>query len=183
MCTTSSSDEKTLMNREEILDTTGSQTLAGFVKESHLQIKCGKLKFKTYRKVVKRLLFELALTMHHLHSDMNYCHHLNITPNSILIENGDIKNGKINSEISMIFGMRSQQSPNISTNEIDMYSFGIIIYYCFIGDYIIEEKDDKAYCATINGKLKQYLSMNNLLKFISPKVLDLLNGLLNINAT
>eukprot|EP01084_Bolivina_argentea_P215859 366571_1 len=140
----SSDDEATLMNKET---TNNSKTLEEFVKEAHLEISNGRLKLKRYRKVIKKLLFELAATINWLHADLECCR-LNITPKSILIENGDIQNGKINSEISMVLS-RSNSSETKLLNiynktefndpyAFDIFSFGIIIYYCLIGDYIIE---------------------------------------------
>eukprot|EP01084_Bolivina_argentea_P215857 366568_1 len=152
-----------------------SKTLAEFVQEAHSQISHGTLKVKSYRKVVKRLLFELAATIDWLHTD---CSNLNISTNSILIENGDIKNGKINPEISMVLLTSELSGSDISKND-GMHSFGIIAYYCLIGKNPFESNDTKA--AIINGKLKQYLTMNNLLSFITPKVLDILNKSLNVD--
>eukprot|EP01084_Bolivina_argentea_P215858 366570_1 len=123
---------------------TNSKTLAEFVTEAHSQISHGTLKLKSYRKVVKRLLFELAATIDWLHTD---CSNLGISANSILIENGDIKNGKINPEIAMVLltsslsGSETEtKPPNISKNN-DMHSFGIIAYYCFIGSDPFESND------------------------------------------
>eukprot|EP01084_Bolivina_argentea_P285604 489803_1 len=91
---TLSHDGATLLNDEQTAQTlyaNNSKTLAEFVKESHLQIGNGTLKLKTYQKVVKRLLFELAITINWLHIDLECCC-LDITSQSILIENGDIQN-------------------------------------------------------------------------------------------
>ncbi len=64
-------DERPLLRLESthILDANNIKTLAEFVKEAHLQIADGTLKLKTYRKVVKKLLFELAATIHWFHTD------------------------------------------------------------------------------------------------------------------
>eukprot|EP01084_Bolivina_argentea_P193960 332743_1 len=165
-----------------------NKSLAEFVQGCHSQIRNGTLKAKKYHKTINNLLFELSGTIHWFHNNVKSCH-LNITPNNILIENGEIENGKINSQIKMLLLTPS----NILKDEFndmdktkDMYSIGVITYFCFFGDNLLDTIDNKQsrdsiHWAIKNGKLKPFLQMRGLLKKINPKILSFLNGVLNFN--
>ena len=62
---------------------------------------------------------------------------------------------------------------------VDMWSLGIIIYYCFVGKYpykhIAEIRGNEN-----KGQLKHDLAEVNLLSFITPNIVSLLKGLLVI---
>eukprot|EP01083_Nonionella_stella_P014553 40859_1 len=77
----------------------------------------------------------------------------------------------------------------------DMWSFGMITYYCFMGQFpyqIMQQYEDLSYdtiveftgyTAIYKNQIRQWLLMNNLVKFINPKILNLLNGLLKFDET
>eukprot|EP01083_Nonionella_stella_P095084 266865_1 len=87
-------------------------------------------------------------------------------------------------------------SPNIyqqnyyNASAADMWSLGMVIYFCFVGDYpykIIQKTDfnepisGSGYWSIVNNALRSYLRKNSLLKFINPKTLSLINGLLIVD--
>jgi len=83
-------------------------------------------------------------------------------------------------------------SPNIREHNsydgraADMWSIGIIMFFVLFGDHpykTMEESDVGGYWAIHHGKLKTYLRMENLLNTITPNMLSLLNGLLNVDET
>eukprot|EP01084_Bolivina_argentea_P257085 433042_1 len=72
----------------------------------------------------------------------------------------------------------------------DMWSLGMLIYFGFIGDYpykTIQETDfnepiaGTPYHSIYRNELRAYLQSNDLLKWVHPKALSLLNGLLNVD--
>ena len=81
-------------------------------------------------------------------------------------------------------------SPNISqedwynAHKADSWSLGIILYYMLIGCMHIDTYNNRkgsGFYAIQNKKLKEWLRMNNLIKFVNPVILSLIEGLLNIN--
>eukprot|EP00488_Nonionellina_sp_1-RS-2012_P001342 TRINITY_DN214_c0_g1_i1.p1 TRINITY_DN214_c0_g1~~TRINITY_DN214_c0_g1_i1.p1 ORF type:complete len:147 (-),score=37.31 TRINITY_DN214_c0_g1_i1:92-532(-) len=74
----------------------------------------------------------------------------------------------------------------------DMWSLGMVMYFCFVGDYpykTIQETDfnepivGTGYWSIYYNKLTLHLQKQNLLKFINTKTLSLVNSLLIINET
>eukprot|EP01084_Bolivina_argentea_P151221 263968_1 len=65
----------------------------------------------------------------------------------------------------------------------DSWDMGIILFKLITGSYPYVQADsekDTGYWCIENANLKQYLEINNLLQYVSGSVLDLLNGLLNM---
>ena len=94
---------------------------------------------------------------------------------------------------NLSFHYEQYVAPNIhdcdyyDAKAIDMWAFGMVIYFCFFNQYPYKTKDfyqpqvDSANYAIITGKLKKYLITHNLSKYINSTILSLVTGLLNVN--
>ncbi len=69
----------------------------------------------------------------------------------------------------------------------DIWGYGMVVYFCFFGAFPYNKiphdvaKPVDRFYAICNGRLKQYLAMENELQCITPKILSLLNGIFNTN--
>eukprot|EP01084_Bolivina_argentea_P054452 99852_1 len=103
--------------------------LKQFIQTAHKYIANGILPLKQYLKVVKYLLWQLAVTIKWLHVDMS-CVHLDICPENILLENCNFvtdNNGKVkvNPAISIKladFGVAELFKPDRSRRNLKGYS-------------------------------------------------------------
>eukprot|EP01084_Bolivina_argentea_P083413 151014_1 len=69
-----------------------------------------------------------------------------------------------------------------------MWNLGRMAYFCVVGQDLNEKTElgndsqlIDIYRSICKGKLQQYMTMNHLLKYITPTMMSLLNGLLNTN--
>eukprot|EP01084_Bolivina_argentea_P062022 113407_1 len=154
-------------------------TLHDFVIKSHEYIQSGKLKQQVYRKTIIQILWQLSTTINWLHTEMT-CQHSEINPNIILIK---VEHSSITTEL-LTRNETFQQTQNPDYKN-DMWSLGMVAIFCFYPDSLKsldKSQEENMTWAINNGKLNQYLAMNNLLKAINPKILSFINALLSTNA-
>eukprot|EP01084_Bolivina_argentea_P203837 348074_1 len=97
-------------------------------------------------------------------------------------------------KLGSILGEIQYQSPNIlneqvyHANKADNWALGMMLFECIFGQPLynkIENENEmiegNGYWAAMKNKLNTYILVNNLKGFVNGKLLQLLNGLLNVN--
>eukprot|EP01084_Bolivina_argentea_P035546 65921_1 len=164
-------------------------SLEEFVVKAHQYIQDGQLSLRQYKRCIVSILWQLATIAHTL-QNLNPSFEVKICPKAVTLYGINFSHNQ-NVYISVTI-------QRISACEVctQMSDFAILSYYCFIGGYPYEAAEvqnnnheleiGSCLWAITQGKLKQYLGMDNKLKFVNSKILSLLNGLitlLNINPT
>eukprot|EP01084_Bolivina_argentea_P035547 65922_1 len=188
-------------------------SLEEFVVKAHQYIQDGQLSLRQYKRCIVSILWQLATIAHTL-QNLNPCLVQNnlIWKVTLLLCCAFFVyvtafEVKICPKAVTLYGINFSHNQNvyisvtiqrISACEVctQMSDFAILSYYCFIGGYPYEAAEvqnnnheleiGSCLWAITQGKLKQYLGMDNKLKFVNSKILSLLNGLitlLNINPT
>eukprot|EP01084_Bolivina_argentea_P125501 222352_1 len=195
-------------------------TLKQFTTTAHKYIGTGKLKEKQYQKIVKRILWDIAIIVHSLHNMR--CVHLNLNSENITLENVEFVdcNGSvcINPEFKVKLNDFSQSevfegidfscikynngsrdnvqylSPQLVSEQpydaslADSWALGMILYECAVGQPLYNTMDvektpepNTGYGIVVTNNIKQYLKVNNLLRYLNPQMLSVITKLLTFN--
>eukprot|EP01084_Bolivina_argentea_P057245 104620_1 len=181
-------------------------TLKQFVQTSHRSIKDNTLSISKYLKSVKYILWQITTTICWLQSVFKCCH-LDLHLDNIMLTNGnkikicDFGVAEFFSDAEfkcvkqgLTIDNEPYISPQIRDNDIyhagkaDTWALGMIMYECIIGQPLYQVEDmwdspQNGFIALTNGVLKEYLTVNNLLKHFRGASFSLLNSLLAINET
>eukprot|EP01084_Bolivina_argentea_P163220 283983_1 len=168
-------------------------SLKKFVIKAHDYIKNNQLSLRQYKRCIVSILWQLA-TFEYLLHNINKSLKVNMCPENIILHGVIFVPNTANVRIRIMCGENSLDDDSVNGVE-QMLKFGMLIYYCFIGTYPckvtairIAKNNDNLHIgsflwAITNRKLNHYLAMNAKLKFVTKKILSLLNGLLNIDST
>eukprot|EP01084_Bolivina_argentea_P163221 283984_1 len=166
-------------------------SLKRFVIKAHEYIENNQLSFRQYKRCIVSILWQLAICEYLLQS-INKSLHVNMCPENIILYGLNFGLNVVNVRIRIICRENSLDDDSVNGVE-QMLKFGMLIYYCFIGTYPCKVTEipknnhnleiGSFLWAITNRKLNHYLAMNAKLKFVTKKILSLLNGLLNIDST
>eukprot|EP01084_Bolivina_argentea_P035548 65923_1 len=168
-------------------------SLNEFVIKAHEYIKNRQLELRQYKRCIISILWKLA-TIIYLLEYINKSFMVKLCPKSITLYGVHFANNVVTINQNVFVSVKMERIvPGLESQVSDL---AILIYYCFIGEYpykvtdITENNQEFEFGSCLwaikQNKLKQYLAMNNKLKFVNSKILSLLNGLitlLNINPT